>query len=265
MTTNNFTKGSNLYNIYNIVQNSMIIFPKEIVIATLRDFFAQDSFYRYEKDKFGYALTPDHTDMDPAAGITDDGITTRLFIGENYRQDVVFYPAIIVRHGGSSSVPISMNRETSNVQWETKAIEDGYGNIKFYKSPKSFIFAGAWEGSLNIEIQSRSLRTRDDLVELCSLLFTDIAFNALIKSGLLVKKVSAGSPSETDDRNDKLFRTVVTLDIRSEWRREIPISNIVEIITASIEFGRTDILDSPIAPNLTIHMNETFVDFLLNL
>ncbi len=263
MVTNNLVK-TDLYRIYNVVQNSMILFPKESIISTLRDFFAQDSYYHFSKDLWGFANTPDHTDMDLEAGLADE-ITTRLFIGENYRKDIVFYPSIIVRNSGSSSVPISMNRETSGVKWGFSKVEDGYGNLKFYRVPESFIFAGAWEGSINIEVLTRSLRSRDDLVELASILFTDIAFNALAKSGVVIKKVSAGAPSESDDRNDKIFRQTITLDVRTEWRREIPVSNVIEVIMTTIEFGRVDIPDAIIAPNLTITTSQTLTDFILNL
>lgn len=263
MATGSFFK-SDLYKIHSIVQNSMTLYPKELVVAQLRDFFSHDSYYRYNFDHWGYPQTPDHTDLPLDAGIHDN-ITTRLFIGESYRFDVIYYPAIIVRHGGSTSVPISINRETANIKWGYMVFEDGYGNIKTFPTPEHFIFAGAWEGSINIDIVARDLRARDDLVDLVSLLFVDIAYNDLVKAGLVVKGVSSGPPSETDDRNDKLFRQTITLQIRSEWRRNIPIGNIIEIINMSVEFGRTDPITAPIAPNLTINTSETLMELLAKL
>src|SRR5258708_1117815 len=100
MTTNNINR-SDLPKIYNIIQNSMILYPKELVIATLRDFFSTDSWYSYRHDAWGFPKTPDLTGVPLDAGFTDN-ITTRLFIGEAYRFDVIYYPSILVRHGGST-------------------------------------------------------------------------------------------------------------------------------------------------------------------
>jgi len=68
MSTNNFGK-SDLFALNNIVQASMIMYPKEVIIATLRDLFAEDSFYHYTKDAWGFANTQDHTDLPPGADL----------------------------------------------------------------------------------------------------------------------------------------------------------------------------------------------------
>jgi hypothetical protein len=144
--------------------------------------------------------------------------------------------------------------------------EDGYGNlIATFPVPEHFIFAGAYEGSINIEIKTRDLRARDDLVDLISLLFIDIAFDDLQKAGLIVKNVSSGTSSETQDRNDFIFSQTITLQIRSEWRRHLPIGNIIDIINTSIDFGRTDPEPGPIARNLTINTNQTITDIISKL
>jgi hypothetical protein len=264
VVTNNLFR-SDLPKLYNITQNAMILYPKEIVIYTLRDFFSRDSWYSARTDQFGYPLTPDQTNLPPDAGIHDNS-TTRLFIGESYRFDLIFYPALLVRHGGSTSVPISFNREAYNIQWGNLIFEDGYGNIKTFPTPEYFIQAGAWEGTINIEVRARDLRARDDLVDLVSILFVEVAFNDLVKSGLIIKGVSAGAPTEFDDRNDKVFAQTVTLSIRSEWRRSLPILNIIDMINFSIEFQR---LDPPppgnVAQNLTISTEETITDLLSRL
>jgi hypothetical protein len=248
------------------VQNAMTLYPKELVVATLRKYFADDSMYHYVHDHFGFPKTPDHTDLPLDAGYHDDA-TSRLFIGEKYRYNVVYYPAILVAHGGATSVPISFNRENTCVKWEPMVFEDGYGNISTFKVPSHFIFAGAWEGTITIEIKARDLRTRDELVDLVSHSFVDTFFNDLAKSGLVIKAggVSSSAPSETDDRNDKLFMQTVTLQVRSEWRRHIPIINLVDIINVSMEFGTVGPPPGPIAPNLTINIQESITDMLANL
>jgi hypothetical protein len=259
MGTNNFFR-SDLPSIYNMVQNSMTLYPKELVIATLRDYFSRDSYYHYAHDLWGYPQTPDHTNLPQDAGFYDNR-TTRLFIGEFYRFDVIYYPAIIVRHGGGSSVPISINRERGVVKWDYLVFEDGYGNQKLFPNPSFFLFAGAFEGTLNVDILARDLRARDDLVDLVLNLFIDNAFDDLVKSGLVIKNASSGAPSETIDRNDQLFRQTVTLSFRSEWHRRIPIGNIIDVINLSVEFGGIN-PPTPIAPNLTIKISENITEVI---
>jgi hypothetical protein len=263
MATNNFFH-SDLYHINHIIQNSMTLYPKELVIETMRDFFSRDSYYHYVKDAWGFPKTPDLTDAPRDVGLYNN-ISTRLFIGESYRFNVIYYPAIIVKHGGATSVPISINREAYSVIWGDLVFEDGYGHVKTFPTPLSFMFAGAWEGSINIEVRARDLRARDELTDLISVLFTDVSFNDLYKSGLIIKGLSSSPPSETDDRNDHIFTQTITLQVRSEWRRAIPIYNTIDIINFSLEFGRLEPTPGPIATNLTISTQETIQQLLMNL
>jgi len=253
---------SDLYSLHNVVQQSAIMYPKEIVIATLRDFFSHDSYYKYNADKFGFPNTPDHTDLPIDAGLNDNA-TTRLFVGENYRFDSIFYPAILVKHNGTRYVPISINREEGTIQWDFRTFIDGYGNVSTFRIPKSFIFAGAWEGALTIDILTRSLRSRDDLLDLVTICLTDITFKSLEKAGIICKPLSVSGTSETDDRNDKLFRQTITVDIRSEWRRAIPISNVIDAINFTVEFQEfVANPNAPVAQNLTIRTGLQFLDIM---
>jgi hypothetical protein len=131
----------------------MIVYPKEMIISTLRDFFAKDSYYHYSKDQWGFANTTDHTDLVPGAdiptqfnsnGAIQEGLSTRLFIGENYRYDGIYYPAVLIKSGGGKYVPLSINRDQGSVQYEDIIYEDGYGNQTTVHKPKSFITAGIW-------------------------------------------------------------------------------------------------------------------------
>lgn len=260
MTTNNINR-SDLPRIYDIVQNAMTLYPKELVIAALRDFFSTDSFYSYRHDPWGFPQTPDLTGVPLNAGL-QDSITTRLFIGEAYRFDTNYFPALLVRHGGSTSVPISFNREAYCIQWGNMVFQDGY-NIKTFPVPEHFILAGAWEGTINIDVRAKDLRTRDDLVDLVGLNFVDVAFNDLVKSGLAIKGVSSGAPSEVQDRNDWIYQQTVSLTVRSEWRRQLPIANIIDVIRFSIDFRRFDPPpDGPVAANLSIVSNKTIMDLI---
>jgi hypothetical protein len=261
MVSGHFYK-SDLNSIHHVVQNTMNLHSKELILFSLRDFFAQDTFYRYVVDSYGYAKVVDVTDLPLDAGINDD-TTTRLCIQESFKMESSFYPALVVRAGSFNSVPISFNRETSGVQWDDMIFEDGYGNISTFKTPVHFIFAGAWEGSINIDILARDMRSRDDLTDLVAVRFVDIAFNELVKEGLIVLNVSTSGPTESDDRNHKVFKDTVTLKIRTEWRRHIPISNIIEVINMATEFGVVP--DGITAPNLTLNSELTLIEVLSNL
>ena len=272
MSTNNFFK-SNLMGLHNFVQASMLVYPKEIIIATLRDFFSKDDYYHYSKDQWGFPNTTDHTDLPPGAdiptihninGANQEGLPTRLFIGENYRYDGIYYPAVLVKSGGSKYVPISINREQEGVQFEDLIFEDGYGNQTVVHRAKSFITAGVWEGSIIIDVMTRSLRSRDDIAEAIAMCFTEVTFDTLYDVGIIIKPISIGAASEGDDRNDKLFRQTLTLDIRTEWRREIPVGNVIDAIffTSSFEGITTG---APPAANITVNTEVSVADMLLNM
>lgn len=275
MSSNNFFR-SDLFGIYNIIQASMIVYPKEIIIATLRDFFSHDSFYHFSKDQWGFPNTTDHTDLPPGADMPRGPgahpelnphpvLPTRLFIGENYRYDGIFYPAILIKNGGSRYVPISINRDQGEVKYDNLLFVDGYGNETIVRKPVAFVTSGAWEGSIVIDVMSRSLRARDDLVELIAMCFTEVHFNSLYDIGIIVKPISIGAPSETDDRNDKLFRQSLTLEIRTEWRREIPIGNTIDAILLTASFSDLAQSNSPIAANLTVNTETNTADMLLKM
>lgn len=274
MSSNNFFK-SDLNKLHNIIQNSMIVYPKEIIIATLRDHFSKDSYYHFSKDQWGFPNTTDHTDLPPGAdlppgsfgstALTANLLSTRLFIGEYYRRSDLFYPAVIVKSGGGKYVPISINREQGSIQYETVVFEDGYGNQTNVRRPVAFITAGAWEGQLVIDVLTKSLRSRDDLIEQINICLTDIVFDTLYDVGLIIKPVSWSSPSETDDRTEKLFRQSITLDIRTEWRREIPVGNIIDAIFFSASLEDFSQPAAPVPANLTINTEVSLTDILINM
>src|SRR3984957_15838711 len=274
MSTNNFFK-SNLFNIYNIVQASMIVYPKEVIIDTLRDYYSRDDYYHFSKDQWGFPNTVDMTDIPLGADLPygpganpalnpNPILPTRLFIGENYRYDGIYYPAILVKSGGTRYVPISINREKTTVHYKEMIYGDGYGNETLIRRPESFITAGIWEGSIIIDILTRSLCSRDDLAETMAMFFTEIAFEDLKDVGVIVKPLSISSTSETNDRNDKLFKQTITLDIRTEWRREIPVGDTIDAILFTVYFQDLLRPNSPIAANLTINSEVELTESILN-
>lgn len=263
MATGN-TYQTDLYGLFGYWQNSLIIHPKEIVIETLRKFFSEDSYYHYVKDEFGFPKTPDHAGLPNDAGYNDDS-TTRVFIGEQFRYDIRYYPSILVKHQGGKSVPLSFSRNKGSVQYKSVRYVDGYGNETLISTPDYFYRSGSWEGNLSISVEARSPKERDELVELVNILFVDLKVEDLFVAGLIVKGVSTGSPSEADDRNDKIYKQEVTLDIRSDWEQRTYVTNIIDAINICVDFGHIEETPYDLAPNLSISTLIEFVDTINNL
>ena len=261
----NFGSSTDLYKIYSIVQGNFIRYPKDIIISTLKEFFAKDSMYHYVIDEWGFAKVNDHTDQDIRAGLHDNE-TTRLYIGEISRFAVIHYPSILVSSAGARHVPISMSRDKARIDYTTTTYVDGYGNEKKVQTPYAYILSGAWEGSISIDVYCRGVREKDDLIELISILFTDLAWDDLYKAGIAVKQnVQVGAVGFSDDRNDRLYKQTVTLEIRSEWRREILVQNTLDIINFCVDFGDISKTPPSLAPNLTISTSLNLLDNLDNL
>lgn len=252
---------TDLYAIHNVVQNTLMSYPKELIIGVLRDEFSQDSYFKYSCDQWGYPKVPDHTDLPLEAGLNDEQ-TTRLFIGEAFRDDAIYYPALLVRMTSARSVPISMSRNKEVIEYEKQLVTDGYGNFKTFFIPKYIDLAGAWDGTITIDIMARDILSRDNLASILMLLFADIRFESLRKAGVLIKsgQPSLGGVSESEDRQQyKLYKATVSMDVRTEWRRLIPVDNIVERINFCIDF-RVIGSNTVINPNIGINTNISILD-----
>lgn len=252
---------TDLYAIHNIVQNTMMSYAKELFIETLREEFSKDSYYHYVRDGWGHPKTPDLTDIPIEAGLQDD-VTTRLFIGEAFRYDMKFFPAILVRAGGFKYVPISMSRNEGVIKHRALRILDGYGNEKIFSTPSHFALAGAWEGNVTVDILAGDIKARDDLAEIVSAILNITNFKSMINAGVVVKPTSIGSPSETDDYKDKIYKISVSCDVRTEWAQNIPIDSVLDAITFCIEFGAINQVPPVTAPNLEVHSIMQLVDII---
>lgn len=259
-----FLNKTDLYLIHNYVQNSGHVYVKEFIIDSLREFFSQDSYYRYVKDVWGFPLTPSAVNLEPDAGI-NDSTTSRIFIGEYTRRDVQFYPGLLIKSGGYRYVPIAMNRNKFSVTYSPVKYFDGYGNETIINTPSAIVHNGAWEGSISIDILARDSRTRSELSDICMLFFTDYHMEDFQKAGILIKSSSLSGESEIDDRNDKIYKSTITLDVRSEWERSIPIDNTVNVISLCVEIGDTNNINMVAAPNLTIQTTIELSEALLNI
>jgi hypothetical protein len=87
-----------------------------------------------------------------------------------------------------------------------------------------------------------------------------IYFEEMIDAGVLIKPLSIGSPSEVQERNDYIFKQSITCDFRSEWRREVPIYNLIERIVVSVSFENFD--SPPDSPTTTVVSELDYTDTL---
>ena len=253
---------TDLFPIHHIVQGDMMSYPKSVIIGMLREEFAKDSWFFYCSDPYGYPKVPDLTDVPLGAGLNGDEQTTRLFIGEFFRQDTIYYPAILVKMTSARSVPISFNRNKDVIQFEKQLVIDGYGNTKEFFIPKHIDLAGAFECTIAVDILSRDILDRDNLISILMLLFVDIRFESLRKAGILIKsgQPTLGGISEPEDRqNEKLYKATINLEIRTEWRRLIPIERTLERINFCVDFNIFD-SDTITNPNIAISDSISILD-----
>ena len=243
---------SDLYRIYSVIQNTQILYPKELIISTLKEYFAKDTQYHYVKDEWGFPKTPNHTDLPANAGINDD-LTTRIYIGQEDRFDVPFYPAVLVKHSGSTFVPLSFNEEKECVQYGSRLFVDGYNRSYNITVPIGFIFAGSWDITLDIDILAESPQDRSTIAEAICILLGSVMRDQLTHQGLFIKGIRTGSESYELYQNDMVFKTSINIDCRGEYRRLVPVDSIIEVINACIDFGPINEPNRIPSPNMEIN------------
>ena len=250
---------SNLFSLYNVIQNTQILAPKELLLSNLRNYFSKDTKYHYVKDAWGFPKTGDLTDVPSNAGTNDD-LTTRIFIGTEQRFDIAYFPAVIVKYSGGTFVPISINEEQDCIQYDYRLYIDGYGKKYNVQIPVGFIYAGAYESTFSIDVLTEGPQDRSTIVEAICMLFQSIARNELTRAGLFIKSVKTDAESSEIYQNDMVYKQTITLECRSEYRRLIPIENIVEVIDLCVEFG--NIGNNLPDPNLQINYQFSFDDII---
>lgn len=254
---------SDLYSLYNVVQNTSILFPKSLLISSLREYFAKDTKYHFVDDDWGFPKTPDHTDLDPKAGYDDDA-TTRIYIGQEDRFDIAYYPAVLIRYSGARYMPISINQEQDCVEYGYRLYIDGYGNKHSLRIPVNFIYAGAWDLTLEVDVLAEGPQDRSSIVEAIQMHLMSNVRNELTYAGLFIKGMSLGAETKELYQNDNIYKQTISLDCRGEYRRLIPISNVVEAIVACFEVGHTtDTVWVP-DPNLTIQFQLDLTNTVLH-
>ena len=253
---------SDLFSLYHVVQNTQILYAKELLVSSLKEYFAKDSEYHYVSDVFGFPKVLDHTDVPVEAGLEDD-LITRIYIGQTEKEAATYFPAVLVKHTGSSYAPISFNQESECIQYSSRLYIDGYGNKYPVSVPSYFLFYGAWNSTFDIDVITESNQDRGTIVEAISILFQNILNWELQRNGLFVKSTRVGPESIENYNNDNLFKQTISLDCRGEYKRAIPIENLVQIIDICVEFGQILPDGSGTSdPNLQINFDVTIDDMI---
>jgi hypothetical protein len=86
-----------------------------------------------------------------------------------------------------------------------------------------------------------------------------------IHSGIFIKPISIGSPSEYEDNNDRIYKQTITCDIRTEWRQHIPIDSIMDAVTFCVDFGNLEVEPAVLAPNIRVSTSIEFLETIQNL
>jgi hypothetical protein len=227
---------SDIYELDHIVRHSGIMVGRNMLIDVLREVFRRDREYHYVHDKFGYPKTPSHLGLDAEAG-HEDSVTTRIYIGATHREDISFLPAITVRPASISNFPISFNQNRGTYQYGFQKLVDGYGNQSIIRVPTAITYSGGWEQSFEIKVSSRSLEDTISIADIILISLEGVYRDDLQQNGLFLKTISASGQSEENiGEADPIFHISISTSTFSEWKREIPISNLVNRIQLCFNF-----------------------------
>jgi hypothetical protein len=179
-------------------------------------------------------MTPNVTDLPPDI---QERRTSRIYIGDVFRYDKRYFPSLTVRHSSAKYYPISFNQNFFNTKYRMDLVTDGYGERSYVRTPTHHTVCGAWEQTFDIQIAAESIPDREELSDLVSAFMIGVARQELGESGLGIKTVSIGGEREEDYANDKIYMQTVSVETFSEWKREIPVDGIVEMINFCFNYG----------------------------
>ena len=258
MLTTNYAI-SDIYNLEHVVQQSGMVYTKSVIIDTLRDIFSQDIQFKYVADHFGFPKTANHLGLSPFAGLGDDTETTRIFIGSSYRYDIKFTPSIVVRNTGSRYNPISFNQDYLGVINRNELLTDGYGNQTILHVPAYSMRVGAWDMTMEVKIVAEDEVDREELADIVQVCLMSSRRQEIQNMGVFIKSMSTGGETEEPYSNDKLYSVSINLEIRTEFKVYVPISDVVERLSLCLTFNT---LGGPSEDAYTINYPLSHADLL---
>jgi hypothetical protein len=210
-----------------------------VLIDVLRNIFAQDRQFKYVSDVFGFPKTPSHLGLDPSAGL-DDEETTRIFIGGTYRYDTKFNPSIIVKNTGSRYSPIAFNQNVLGTIYREEVLTDGYGNRTTLTVPAYNTIVGAWDQTFEVKIITENEIDREEISDIVQVTLMGTRRLEIQNAGVFIKSLSTSGETEQQYANDYIYSISINLDVRTEWRVHIPISDVCERIAVCLTFKTLD-------------------------
>ncbi|MFA5048990.1 MAG: hypothetical protein WC516_08255 [Patescibacteria group bacterium] len=227
---------SDLFNYTDFTRQVAVAQSKNLLIDVLRDYFRNDTIYRFETDGWGFPLTPNLTDVPPDI---QEKRTSRIYIGDIYRADKRFFPSITIRYSSGRYHPVSFNQDVTSKQYRLDLVIDGYGENSYIRTPTHYLVCGAWDQSFDILIAAESIPDREELTDIVSGFLIGAIRQELYEAGLFIKSVNLGGEKEEDFANDKIYMQSITIDTYSEWRREIPIdaNSLIDAINFCFNYG----------------------------
>lgn len=226
---------SNFFSDNYIIQQVCMTQPKNLLIDVLRKHFSRDNIFTYRSDEYGFPLTTDLTELD-----IDSELTTKIMITDAYRYEVKFHPAIIIKSGGGNYKPISFN-QNATFKYRKQIVENIFGQKTEVRVPTHRVYAGAWDLNFSVEIYSESHSELEELVEIVAMIFQYVSWNELRANGVFIKNISIGAENAEPYANDYVYSQTITLPIRTEWRVEIPLDDLVEKIVFYFDSVRTPV------------------------
>jgi len=225
---------SDLFSLYDFVSQTAVSQGKNLIIDMLREYFRRDTVYAYRTNAYGFPLTPNTTDLPPDI---QEERTTRIHIGDIFRMDKRYWPSITVRHSSARYKPVSFNQNVETNKYRVDLVLDGYGNESYIRVPTHKVMAGAWDQTFEIKITTESIPDREELADIVSSFLINVSRESLYRAGLFIRSVSYGAESEEKYGNENVYMQSINVETYSEWRREIPVSNFVEILNFCFEYG----------------------------
>lgn len=226
---------SDLFGESHFVRQVAVSQSKNLLIDTLREYFSKDTIYRYRRDAWGFPLTPNVTDLPPDI---QEERTTRIYIGDIFRMDKMYWPSIVVRYNSGKYTPVSFNQNYTT-KYRLDLVQDGYGQRSYIHTPTHRVITGAWDQSFSINIACESIPDREELTDIVSSFLIGVTRQATYEGGLFIRSVSLSGEREEDYSNDKVYLQDITVETYSEWRIEVPIdaNSLVETIAFCFKFG----------------------------
>jgi len=219
-----------------VLYNTLVVDSKDILIQSLREWFMHDNIYTYKQDEFGFPLLPPASLVDGGSagreGIIWGETSTKIIITDDYRFQSRFFPAITISDNGGSNYEISFNQELSCVKYMVEDVVRE-GRIIQRRVPSHVLFAGSWKQNYSINIIAEDHPTRKRLKDIVAILLMNVLRNTLLERGIFIEKMSFGGDREEDFKNGYYYYATINVDLYSEWRREIPVTMLVEAISVS--------------------------------